>query len=67
MTNRQRINMGPIHPDAQDAVNAVVDIKLAFDGVDVAMMIEEENLSLTFDANGWGVGRSSKREHSCLI
>lgn len=50
--------MGPVHPDAREAVNAVLGIKLAFDGVDVAMMIEEENLSLTSDANVWGVGRS---------
>lgn len=61
MTNRQHIDfltMGPVHPDAREAVNAVLGIKLAFDGVDVAMMIEEENLSLTSDANVWGVGRS---------
>ena len=60
--------MGPVHPDAQGAVVALLGInpdeKLALDEVDVAMMLEEENSSLTSDANVWSVERSCRREHS---
>ena len=74
MTNHQRediLTMGPVQPDEQDAINSLLGIspveRLALDEVDVAMMIEEENLSLTSDANVWSVGRSCRREHSCFL
>ena len=50
ITNRQRehlLTMGPVHTDAQDALNILLGInpveELALEEIDDALMIEEEN------------------------
>ena len=46
--------MGPVHPDAQDALNILLGVnpveKFALEEINEALMIEKENLALIPDA-----------------